>query len=69
MTCVCAKVEGTAGVAKLEACMQTLPATVLRVVIVRSSEGVEGELGPVAQSGLWSDMPNGTIVIAAIPQV
>lgn len=61
----CPKVEGRSGVVKLAACLSALPPTAFRVVFVSSSEGVEGELGPVLESGLWTDVPERTLVFVA----
>lgn len=67
--CLCRQVEGRAGVAKLEACLQSLPPTAFRFVVVTSSEGVEGELGAVVDSRLWTDLPECTIVVVAASEV
>lgn len=61
--------EGRAGVAKLEACMRSLPKTALRVVVITSREGVERELAAIAESEYWADDPSGTVIIAAVPEV
>lgn len=61
--------EGRHGVAKLAACMQALPRTALRVVLVSSSDGLEKELGPVMESGLWEDLPERTIVVVPAAEV
>lgn len=67
--CLCRQVEGRAGVAKLEACLQSLPPTAFRFVVVTSSEGVEGELGAVVDSQLWTDLPECTVVVVAASEV
>ena len=59
------QVEGRSGVAKLTACLQAIPPTVLRVVLVSSGEGIDEELGPVSESALWTDLPEHTIIVAA----
>lgn len=57
--------EGRSGVAKLTACLQVIPPTALRVVLVSSGEGIEEELGPVKESALWTDLPEQTLIVAA----
>lgn len=64
-------VEGRAGVAKLEACITSLPETVLRVAVFTSIDGpeeVEGKLAAVAHSEFWADDPSGLLIIAAVPE-
>ena len=45
--------------------MKTLPSTALRVVVVTSIDGIDGELGPVSESRLWEDSPDGTVLVFA----